>query len=205
LRLWEPADPLVVVGRSSRVADEVNVEACQSANVPILRRSSGGAAIVTGPGCLMYSVVLRYDGRQHLRLIDQAHAHVLGVIGSAVARFVPGVERRGTSDLAIGDRKFSGNSLRCKREHLLYHGTLLYDLDLTLIERLVRMPPRMPEYRGGRRHDEFVMNLGTPRNQIAAALKAAFGASDTLRAWPREATERLVARRYSQASWNLAR
>ena len=60
LRLWEPTDPCVVVGRSSRVAVEVKQEACRQAGIPVLRRCSGGAAVVTGPGCLMYSVVLSY-------------------------------------------------------------------------------------------------------------------------------------------------
>ena len=205
LRLWEPAQPMVAIGRSSRVAEEVDVEACRHRNVPILRRSSGGAAIVTGPGCLMYSVVLRYDGRQHLRLIDEAHYHVLGIIASAVTTLVPGVVQCGTSDLAIGSRKFSGNSLRCKREHLLYHGTLLYDFDLTLISRLLKTPPRMPAYRDGKSHAEFVINLGLSRERLAAEVKQAFDATEELDSWPREAAQRLVAERYSQDGWNLAR
>lgn len=92
LRLWETAGPMVVLGRSSHAAEEVNLEACRAMNVPVLRRSSGGAAIVAGPGCLMYSVVLRYKGRQHLRMIDQVHEHVLGIVASAIAKFVPGVD-----------------------------------------------------------------------------------------------------------------
>jgi lipoate-protein ligase A len=205
LRLWEPAQPMVVVGRSSRVAEEVNMKACRAANVLVFRRSSGGAAIVTGPGCLMFSVVLRYEGRQHLRMIDQAHEHVLGIVASAIAKLVPGVERRGTSDLAIGGRKFSGNSLRCKREHLLYHGTLLYDFDLSLIERLLRMPPRMPEYRGGREHGEFVMNLDLNGAALKSAIAEAFDVTEPLTAWPDDATRNLAEQRYSQDSWNLAR
>src|ERR1700744_5927351 len=70
LRIWEPVEPLVVVGRGSHVAAEVNVEACQADGVPILRRTSGGAAIVGGPGCLMYAVALSYELRPHLRSID---------------------------------------------------------------------------------------------------------------------------------------
>src|SRR5262245_57428061 len=69
LRLWESPEPLVVVGRSSRVGAEVDLDTCRAGNVPVLRRPSGGAAIVAGPGCLMYSVVLRYAGREHLRLL----------------------------------------------------------------------------------------------------------------------------------------
>ena len=205
LRLWEPLQPMVVVGRSSRVAEEVDVEACRRASVPILRRSSGGAAIVTGPGCLMYSVVLRYDGRQHLRLIDEAHRHVLGIVAAAVGSLVPGVEHCGTSDLAIGGRKFSGNSLRCKREHLLYHGTLLYSLDLSRIGRLLKMPPRQPAYREGRPHGEFVGNLAVGKAELRQTMIAGFAAQDHLTAWPALATQRLLEDRYSQNSWNLLR
>ena len=53
LRLWESPQPIVVVGRSSRVRQEVHQAACADCGIPILRRSSGGAAVVVGPGCLM--------------------------------------------------------------------------------------------------------------------------------------------------------
>ena len=62
LRLWESPQAMVVVGRSSRVGDEVRVDVCR-AQVPVLRRVSGGATIVAGPGCLMYAVVLSYQLR----------------------------------------------------------------------------------------------------------------------------------------------
>src|SRR5881394_616969 len=56
LRLWEMPQPAVIVGRSSRLAEEVDAPAVRAAQVPVLRRASGGAAVVVGPGCLMYSV-----------------------------------------------------------------------------------------------------------------------------------------------------
>ncbi len=34
--------------------------------IPVLRRASGGAAIVIGPGCLMYALVLSYELRPSL-------------------------------------------------------------------------------------------------------------------------------------------
>ncbi len=71
LRLWEPASPMVVVGRASRVTEEVDVDACRELDIPIFRRSSGGATIITGPGCLMYAVVLGYEHRPQLRMIDE--------------------------------------------------------------------------------------------------------------------------------------
>ena len=50
LRLWEPKEPAVVIGRSSQAAIEVRLDACRELAVPVLRRASGGAAVVTGPG-----------------------------------------------------------------------------------------------------------------------------------------------------------
>jgi lipoate-protein ligase A len=161
----------------------VNVAAAEQMHVPIVRRSSGGCAIVAGPGCLMYSVLLRYHGREHLRLIDQCHRHVLNTVRKALSPLISGIEHVGTSDLTLSNRKFSGNSLRCKRDHLLYHGTILYNFNLHLIPELLKRPPREPEYRAGRDHADFVTNLPLEPQTIRQQLIAAFGAHEPL-AWP---------------------
>jgi len=197
--------PMVVIGRSSRATEEVNLEPCRELGVSVLRRASGGAAIVSGPGCLMYAAVLRYQGREHLRMLDEAHRHVLGIVGKAVGRLTRGVELVGTSDLAIAGQKFSGNSVRCKREHLLYHGTLLYNFDLSLIARLLKMPPRQPDYRAGRSHQHFIMNLPLSAADLRQALNTEFAADQPLSDWPMALTQRLVAVRYSLSTWNFDR
>ena len=114
LRLWEPSETVVVIGRSSRTEEEVHVDKCQREDIPIIRRCSGGAAIVTGQGCLMYAVVLSYERRPELRMIDQAHTFVLDTMRTAVGSLLKNVEALGTSDLTVDRFKFSGNSLRCK-------------------------------------------------------------------------------------------
>jgi len=142
LRLWEPAETGVIVGRSSKVRVEVHADACRREGVPILRRTSGGAAVVIGPGCLMYALVLSLQRRPLLRAVREAHHFVLGALALALQPLVPEVRRRGISELFLGNRKFSGNSMRVKRAHLLYHGTLLYDFPVERIGRLLAMPPR---------------------------------------------------------------
>lgn len=203
LRLWESRGPLVVVGRSSRVHAEVDVPACRERGVPIVRRPSGGAAVVAGPGCLMYAVVLDCRLRPELRSIEQAHRFVLETNLRAVRSLGIDAARKGTSDLAIGDRKFSGNSLRCRRNALLYHGTLLYQFDLPLVGELLKMPERQPAYRAGRRHDEFVTNLSVIGDVLRAALARAWSANLPAPVWPRERVSELVASRYSRDEWNL--
>ena len=46
LRLWEAARPMVVLGRSSKIEAEVHLDACRELDVPVLRRTSGGAAVL---------------------------------------------------------------------------------------------------------------------------------------------------------------
>ena len=196
LRLWESPQPLVVVGRSSRIDVEVRVDVCRASGIPILRRASGGAAVVTGPGCLMYALVLSYQLRPALRAVDRAHRFVLGTIGAALEPLVPDVQCRGTSDLAVGDRKFSGNSMRCKRSHLLYHGTLLYNFPLDLIGRCLATPPHQPEYRQGRAHESFVMNLALDAATLRRTMTAAWGAEERRSEWPALRTTQLAGEKY---------
>jgi len=222
LRLWEPAGMMAVVGRSSNLADEVHLEACRRDGVPVLRRSSGGLTILTGPGCLMYALVLSYRLRPHLRAVDQAHRFVLGTIADALRPLVPTIGCQGTSDLVVGLPgaagcettanpgaspllKCSGNSVRCKREHLLYHGTLLYGFPLELVERYLPMPPRQPEYRGSRPHGAFLANLPVAPEAIRRALREAWGADEPYVGWPAARTARLAADKFSRPEWNERR
>jgi len=85
LRLWEPRETFVVIGRSSPLEKEVNVQWCQQQKIKMFRRSSGGASIVTGPGCLMYAVLLDLKKRPHLRMLDQAHRKVMETMSSALS------------------------------------------------------------------------------------------------------------------------
>jgi lipoate-protein ligase A len=184
------------VGRSSEILQEVHVDLCQRDGIPVLRRPSGGAAVVVGPGCLMYAVVLNLAKRPALRAVDRAHWFVLGAIAGALEPLVPGVRCRGISDLVLGEKKFSGNSLRLKRNNVLYHGTILHDFRLEWIDRYLAMPPREPEYRNHRPHEQFVANLPVTAAAIREAIRGAWSATTPCTQWPRARTEELAARDY---------
>jgi len=175
LRLWEMPSKCVVMGRGSK-ALEVNEIACKEAAIPLLRRCSGGASIVAGPGCLMYSLLLSLEHRPFLRGIDVAHQWVMERIGKAVKTVVPEISLQGTCDLTLNDRKFSGNAVRYKRDWLLYHGTLLYDFDVSSVARYLNMPPRQPAYRESRAHDDFLVNLECNSTALRQALSLAWQA-----------------------------
>lgn len=221
-RIWELSRPCVVLGRGSKFADEVYESACDLDDVAVLRRTSGGASIIAGPGCLMYSVVLCHADDARLHSIDSTHQFVLDKVARGLNDRVkvdfgenrPGqVVMAGTSDLGWQPhssegqplRKFSGNSMRRGRTCTLYHGTILYDFDLDLIGRYLRTAPRQPEYRAARDHREFVANLPLDRESIVHALLDAWK-PDPAEPPPADflaKVDELVQTKYSQDSWNL--
>ncbi len=176
LRVWESPRTLVIVGQSNDIAREVNVAACEADGVPILRRRSGGGAVVLGPGCLCYALALPVPK-------EYATLGVPGVTRAVMQRLADGlstaqrtVSVAGISDLIVDHRKVSGNAQRWKKSALLHHGTLLYDFDLPRIGRYLQHPSREPDYRAGRPNAEFVCNLPVSRTELVRRLKSTWHA-----------------------------
>lgn len=109
VRTWMAAEPTVVLGSSSRMDEEIDMARCTAAGVRVVRRPSGGATVVLGPGCLMWSVITPHPIATPS--IEAIHAAMLGPLAASLntalqrATSPAGrrVVRRGTSDLAIVD------------------------------------------------------------------------------------------------------
>lgn len=205
LRLWEWPAPAVVLGAGCRLARDVNEAACQRDGVPIRRRASGGGTVLLGPGCLLYSLILRYDRSPDLHDITASYGYILDRVRAALADLLPGIEHAGVSDLAAAGRKFSGNAQQRKRHHLLHHGTLLYDFDLAQVGRYLRMPERQPDYRGRREHAGFLVNLPVRADELRQRLRRAWGAATLGPTWPEDAVGRLVREKYATDAWTRRR
>ena len=203
-RTWEFARPIVVAGRSTPIDQEIDRAYCESRGIPIMRRCSGGASVVGGPGCLMYSIVLDTENEPGLRRIDVAHRYVMTRVLKAVRRQLPDAEQQGTCDLTWQNRKCSGNSLRITRQNLLYHGTILYEFDLDLISRILKVAPRQPEYRQGRDHDSFVTNVPIAPERLIDDLCEVFQVSgeQDVDVWSSRIRE-LRRDRYDRDSWHF--
>ena len=210
-RVWEFARPTVVLGRSSKLQEEVNVDYCEDQEIEILRRCTGGASVVGGPGCLMYSVVIAIPGDRELRKIDVAHDFVMQRVLRAVQEQQPRVRQLGTCDLTLDQQKFSGNSLRVARHHLLYHGTILMSADLDLVANCLEFAPRQPDYRDGRDHRNFIANIELSQPQLVDALVNQFDVLQNANAAGRvgdlieEIAKDLLRTRYGDPQWHKRR
>jgi lipoate-protein ligase A len=201
LRLWEWPALAVVLGSGGRLAEDVDEAACAADDVPILRRASGGGTVLLGRGCLLYTLVLRYERDPALNDIRSSYRFILGRIGQALTEGTDGAEQAGISDLTLAGRKFSGNAQQRKRSFLLHHGTLLYAFDLALVPRYLREPPRQPKYRGGRAHLAFLRNLPLDGEELKRRLRRAWAANTLAACWPERVVEQLVTEKYASTDW----
>jgi len=204
LRFWESPVPFVVLGYSNKTGSEIRLDAAQRANVPVLRRCTGGGAVVQGPGCLNFSLVLRIAGTGPLAGVTETNRHILQrhhdallpALGKALAV-------RGISDLTLGNLKISGNAQRRKKKCLLFHGTFLLDFDIELVEHLLPMPSREPSYRQRRPHREFLTNAALVRAAVKSALARAWQATEPLGVVPFDSVRDLVRNRYGSDEWTF--
>lgn len=201
LRLWQPENYFVVLGHSNKLHAEVDVEQCRKAGVAVARRISGGGAVVQGPGCLNYSLVLNIERLSLTSIGDtfdfvlERHRQAFQELRNAEVRI------EGGSDLTTAGRKFSGNAQYRKKHYALVHGTFLLHFDLSLIECCLKMPKRQPEYRHNRSHTEFVANLQLDCETVCQRLLDVWNATESFASLPLTMIDELAVGRYSQASW----
>ncbi len=162
LRVFEPRDRRVVIGRGQDPRREVCLDACRADRVPVHRRATGGGTVILAPGMVVVS--LRLGGG--LRSPDDHFALVNAALVPAVAAACgASVACRGHGDLALCcadgvERKVLGASLRQSTALAAYLGVFLIDDAVPLMERYLAHPSREPGYRGGRDHRAFCVHLG---------------------------------------------
>ena len=178
LRFWESPSYGIVLGLIGKEEEDIDLEAASKDGLPIIRRTSGGGTVVQGPGCLNYALVLSKQKRPVLNDLRASYQwiseRIIGVLKAqgVNAVFCP------ISDLALesNQKKFSGNAQRRSKDFILHHGTILYDFDLDMIPKYLKMPNDMPLYRKARPHKDFVSNVYISLPDFQNSMALAFGA-----------------------------
>ena len=176
LRVFEPRDVRVVIGRHQDPARELLIDHAVADGVPIHRRVSGGGSVVLAPG--MVVVAIRLENRElgTTCYLDRVNTALRPVVAA-----VCGVQPicRGHGDLVmVGtdgvERKVLGASLRQTSKLVYYLGVFLVQDAIPLMERYLTAPSRQPEYRAGRGHGAFCTHLaalGASVEQLTTAIQ----------------------------------
>lgn len=204
LRIWESPRLFTVLGVSQVLREHVREETCEDDGVPIYRRCSAGGCVLQGPGCINFTLILSHKNFSDIATIRGSYCFILKRLAAALREAGVHATHKGTSDLAVGGRKVSGNAQRRRRNYILHHGTLLYGMDPELMERYLLEPADRPQYRGNRTHRGFVRSLPLDADHARAVFRRAFGAeppADAPRKDELEGVKTLVKEKYLSNAW----
>lgn len=139
--------PCVILGRNQNAYEEIDLAYAREKGIVITRRLSGGGAVYDDLGNVSFSFVVQEghqafggDFKAFTKPIIEA-LHKMGATG--------GAEISGRNDLLIDGKKFSGNAMYTKKGGKMYtHGTLMYDVDLAEVQRVLTVSKKKIESKG---------------------------------------------------------
>jgi lipoyl(octanoyl) transferase len=158
VRLYTWDVPSLSLGRNQRTTSIYNAERCASQQVPVVRRLTGGRALlharevtyaVAAPVAAAPSLRGGYDAINQCLL---AALHALGVPAVLAAPaertpspgLAPCFETPSTGELVVDDRKLVGSAQHREADAFLQHGSLLLDDDQDMLASLALVP--LPEF-----------------------------------------------------------
>ncbi len=217
LRLYTYRPHCALVGRYQSLADEVDLDHCADAGVQVGRRPTGGGAIIMGPGQLGVAVAAGATAEEAPRQTLRRFAG--GVIAGLRRLGIEAAFRR-KNDLEVGGRKIAGLGLYLDpRGAVLFHSSVLVDLDVARMLRVLRIPgAKLADKslegtilaRVGERVTTVSRELGETRLAVdvradfAAGFASAFGVDlepGRLDAAERARRDELVDRRFGNREW----
>jgi lipoyltransferase and lipoate-protein ligase len=131
--LWRD-DNAIIVGSYQNTAEEINAEYTARNKIKVARRITGGGAVYHDLGNLNYTFIL---GVKELENLDMK-LFALPVV-KALAKMGVTAELSGRNDITIDGKKISGTAQHIDNNRLLYHGTLLFDSDLSILSECLKV------------------------------------------------------------------
>ncbi len=208
LMLWRNG-PSIIVGRNQNTLAEIDADIVRARGIPVVRRTTGGGAVYHDLGNINYTIA------KNGRLTGgAAFAECAQVVVAALRKMGAPAEFSGRNDIIVDGRKVSGSAKRVLEERTLFHGTMLFDTDLSVLETVLRPDTEKIRSKGIKSVRSRVMNLREifpewRMDDFRRAFRAALleelkldGASPLPEGFAPRAEE-LADRRYRTREWNF--
>ncbi len=147
-------NPCIVVGKNQNTVEEINQKYCDEKDIKIVRRISGGGAVYHDLNNLNYTIIsdeksgVGFD----FKALSMPVIETLAEIGIKA-------EFTGRNDLVIGDRKFCGNSQYIRKNRIMHHGCILFDVDLSVLSEALKVSKDKIESKGRKSVRSRVTNI----------------------------------------------
>lgn len=150
--LWQNS-PAVIIGLNQNAYAEVNLDYLKENNIALVRRVTGGGAVYHDLGNLNYTIVGRTKD------LDRDYPEYTRYMLRALQKLGVEAELSGRNDILVSGRKVSGFAKRVYKDRLMVHGTLMFDVNLEVLEQALNPPASKLAAKGVSSVRSRVMNL----------------------------------------------
>jgi lipoate-protein ligase A len=199
---WQPA--CVSIGYFQSMEEEVDVIKCSSMGVDVVRRITGGGAVLHEFELTYTFITKIYPANilESYELICEPVVLCLNRLGYN-AKYVP------LNDIVVDNKKVSGNAQTRKHDTLLQHGTILLTVDIEKMFSMLKVPSEKIKDKMINDVKARVTGINRSFEEVASNLNESFaeifGAqliTDTLSSKEKKDTEKFVIEKYSSRQWN---
>lgn len=123
--LWRNR-PSVIIGQNQNAFAEVNLDFLRQRGIALARRVTGGGAVYHDLQNMNYTIIGRH-------VSPQPFAEALRKMGV-------GAELTGRNDIFVDGKKVSGYARRVSHGREIVHGTMMYDVDIDTLSKVLDAP-----------------------------------------------------------------
>ena len=131
--LWQNR-PSVIIGLNQSAYAEVNLPYLQEKGIILARRVTGGGAVYHDLQNLNYTITGR------IRDLETDYPAYVETMARALRALGVPAELSGRNDILVDGRKCSGYAKRMSKDRLMIHGTLMYDVDIDTLTKVLATP-----------------------------------------------------------------
>lgn len=142
IMLWQN-DKSVIIGKHQNTVEEVNQQFADSNNIKIARRTTGGGAVYHDLGNLNYTFITNYYNKEEVDFKKFAVPVV-----KALQSLGLNPELSGRNDILLDGKKISGTALACIGDRFMFHGTLLFDINIDMASKVLTVKADKIESKG---------------------------------------------------------
>lgn len=135
--------PSIIIGKHQNAIEEINAEYVRENNICVARRVSGGGAVYHDLNNLNYTIISSKVGSEafDFKTFSQPVINVLKKLGV-------NAEFTGRNDIQIDSKKICGNAQAYFNGRMMHHGCLLFDVDLTVLSKALKVSKDKIESKG---------------------------------------------------------